>query len=177
MLKTSGDGQSWYYNNDLPVALSVTVLDANTRPVPGVRVDWTSTLGSGTLTPSADTTDAAGVSETVLTLASATTYVVTANVSGIPSVTFAATADAPPATAAVSVKDNFFMPDSVVVQVNDTVFWTWAGTQQHNVTFGPGQASANQTSGSYNRVFPNVGKFGYTCTIHAGMKGVVVVVH
>jgi plastocyanin len=176
--KTGGDAQSWYNNNALPTAFSVTVVDANSTPVPGVRVDWAIVTGTGgSLSPAVDSTDSKGVAETGLTLGSGTTYVVTASVAGLPSVTFSANAAAPPVRDSVAVQDNFFQPDSVVLQVNDTVYWTWAGSASHNVSFGPGQQSATQTSGTYNKQFTAVGKFGYTCTLHSGMKGVVVVVH
>ena len=176
--KTGGDAQSWYYNTPLPVAFSVTVVDANSAPVPGARVDWALTTGSGgQLTPAFDSTDSHGVATTVLTLGGASLYVVTGTVAGLSPVTFTATAAAPPVRDSIAVKDDFFQPDSVVLQVNDTVYWTWAGSHKHNVTFGPGQASADTTSGTYTRQFTNVGKFGYTCTLHVGMKGVVVVVN
>jgi len=178
MAKTGGDAQSWYHNNALPTAFSVTVVDANSTPVPGVRVDWAIVTGTGgNLSPAVDSTDSKGVAQTDLTLGSGTAHVVTASVAGLPSVTFSATAATPPVRDSVAVKDNFFQPDSVVLQVNDTVYWTWAGSASHNVSFGPGQASATQTSGTYNKQFTAVGKFGYTCTLHSGMKGVVVVVN
>jgi plastocyanin len=176
--KTAGDTQSWYHNNPLPAAFTVTVVDANSTRLPGVRVDWAIVTGTGgSLSPAVDSTDSKGVATTVLTLGSGTTYVVTASVAGLPSVTFSANAAAPPVRDSVAVKDNFFQPDSVVLQVNDTVYWTWAGSANHNVTFGPGQASATQSSGTYNKQFTTVGKFAYTCTQHSGMKGVVVVVN
>src|SRR5215471_14444201 len=82
--KTSGDAQSWYYNNPLPVAFSVTVVDANSAPVPHTRVDWALTTGSGgQLSPTFDSTDSHGVATTVLTLGGATVYVVTATVAGL----------------------------------------------------------------------------------------------
>ena len=176
--KTGGDAQSWYHNNPLPAAFSVTVVDANSTRVPGVRVDWAIVTGTGgTLSRAVDSTDSKGVAETDLTLGSGTVYAITASVAGLPSVTFSANAAAPPVRDSVAVKDNFFQPDSVVLQVNDTVYWTWAGSATHNVTFGPGQASATQSSGTYNKQFTAVGKFAYTCTVHSEMKGVVVVVH
>ena len=44
-LVPGGGGQSWYFNNPLPAPLSVTVLDIDGRPVPGVVVMWTVTSG------------------------------------------------------------------------------------------------------------------------------------
>ena len=178
LTKTDGDAQSWYRNNPLPVALSVSVTDANGQSVPNARVDWAIVTGTGgILTPDVDTTDFRGLASTVLTLGTGTLYIVTASVAGVPSVTFTADGATPPVRDSVAVKDNFFQPDSVILQVNDTVYWTWAGSQDHNVTFGPGQSSPTKSTGTYNLQFTNVGKFSYTCTLHAGMKGVVVVVN
>lgn len=176
--KTGGDAQAWYFNNPLPIPFSVKVIDANSRPVPGVEVDWAIVTGSGgSLSASKDSTDGQGAATTILTLGGATTYVVTATVSGLPPLTFSATAAAPPVHDSVAVKDNFFQPDSVVVQVNDTVYWTWVGAQVHNVTIATGIASPDQSSGTYNHRFTTVGKFSYTCTLHPKMDAVVVVVN
>jgi hypothetical protein len=40
LVKNAGDAQNWYFNNPLPVALSVKALDANGRAVAGVVVNW-----------------------------------------------------------------------------------------------------------------------------------------
>jgi hypothetical protein len=98
--KTGGDGQSGYFNNPLPMPYSVTVRDANNRTVPGVSVDWSKTLGGGTLSADRSTTNASGVATTLHTLGTATRYVVTATVTSVPaSVTFTADASAPPSAA------------------------------------------------------------------------------
>ena len=177
--KTAGDGQSWYNNNALPSPFVVTVVDANSTPVPGVRVDWAIVTGTGgSLSGAFASTDSKGLAQTDLTLGGGTVYVVRASVAGLPSVTFSANGAAPPVRDSVAVKDDFFQPDSVVLQVNDTVYWTWAGSRQHNVTFTSGPSSATQTSGTFSRQFTTAGKFAYTCTLHpTTMKGVVVVVN
>lgn len=76
----------------------------------------------------------------------------------------------------VSVQDNAFAPASVNVATGTTVTWTWAGANQHNVTFDDGPASATQTSGTYQRQFTVAGSYPYECTVHgAAMSGTVVV--
>jgi plastocyanin len=181
--RSGGDGQIWYFNNPLPMPYSVTVRDANNRPVPGVSVDWSKLLGAGTLSADRSTTDANGVATTLHTLGTATHYVVTATVTSVPaSVTFTATAVAPPTSAAVEVRDNSFNPASAVVQTGGTVTWTWTGASSHNVTFtsGPTPHPANlgdRTTGTDSGTFTTVGTHGYTCTNHAGMNGTVTVVN
>lgn len=96
LVKTGGDAQAGYFDTALPRPYSVTVLDANNNDVPGVSVNWAIVTGGGTLSPNPSTTDARGLATTTHTLDSATVYVVTATVSGLPSVTFSATATAHP---------------------------------------------------------------------------------
>ncbi|HEU5262572.1 MAG TPA: Ig-like domain-containing protein [Gemmatimonadales bacterium] len=190
LAKSGGDAQSWYFNNALPNPYSVTVRDANNRTVPGVSVDWGITTGGGSLSPDPSTTNSSGVATTVHTLGMATQYVVTATVTGLPSVTFTATASAPPPTAAVSLSNSRFDPSSVVVKVNQgtagvgEVTWTWNdGATLHNVTFAgagpPGGdiPNRNATGAPVTRTFNAVGTYNYTCTLHAGMNGTVTVVN
>ena len=182
VVKSGGDGQSWYFNNPLPVPYGVTVRDANGRAVPGVSVAWTFVTGGGSLSPNPSTTDANGVATTIHTLGTATTYVVNATVTGLPSVTFSTTASAPPTSASVSVNDNSFSPATAVIQTGGTVTWTWAGSNIHNLTFtsGPMPRPANQdnqVTGTAQRTITTVGTYGYGCTNHAGMNGTVTVVN
>src|SRR5439155_7292054 len=65
LVKSGGDGQTWYVNNPLPVSLSVTVRDANNCPVPGVVIDWAILTGGGGLSPTQSTTNSSGVASTV----------------------------------------------------------------------------------------------------------------
>src|SRR5437867_8704663 len=96
VVKSGGDAQAGYFNSPLPMPYSVTVYDANRRPVPGVAVDWSIITGGGSLSSNPSITNSDGVGTTVHTLGTATTYVVNAIVTGLPSVTFTATASAPP---------------------------------------------------------------------------------
>ncbi len=79
----------------------------------------------------------------------------------------------------VEVRNNFFDPDELEVQPGATVVWAWQGGVTHNVTFDDGQASEDQSSGTYERTFAAPGSFPYHCTIHGtattGMRGVVTV--
>ncbi len=71
---------------------------------------------------------------------------------------------------------NTFTPASVTVAVGGTV--TYAFAIEHNVLFsgtGAPQDIPPTASGSVARVFGTAGTFPYTCTLHAGMSGTVVV--
>ena len=82
------------------------------------------------------------------------------------------------ATVVAGAATNDFTPPSVAIARGGTVTWTFGG-RTHNVEFaGTSGAPANivNTSGaSVNRTFANSGNFGYTCTLHGGMSGTVVV--
>ena len=185
LVKTGGDAQSWYFNNPLPASLGVTARDASGCPVPGVAVSWAVASGDGAVSPAQSTTNASGVATTADSVGSSSSQSVTATFSGLPApVTFTATASAPPTTGAVTVMNNDFSPDNVAIQVGGTVTWTWnSGGVFHNVTYNsPDVAagrinSATQGSGTHVNTITSLGRFGYSCTIHAGMSGTVAVVH
>ena len=183
VMPSGGDGQNWYFNNPLPTPLRVTVVDLSGRPVPGVVVMWAVSSGSGAVSPVQSTTDASGEASTTDSVGSATIQRVSATVTGVPSAAnFTEVATTPPTSAAVSLQNLAFNPDSVVVQSGGTVTWTWNdGATQHNVTFTSGPArppdSPTKASGTFAPTFTTAGTYGYHCTIHGNMTGTVVVVH
>lgn len=85
-----------------------------------------------------------------------------------------------PASADITVNNNLFSPDAVDVAVGAMVTWSWAqGAADHNVTFGNGPAAitaiSQRNSGSDSRTFTVAGTYSYSCTLHSGMNGSVVV--
>jgi plastocyanin len=185
LAKTGGDGQNWYFNNPLPTALSATALDADGRAVPGVVVTWSVGSGGGGVNPTQSTTNASGVATTIDSVGSSTIQTVNATFTGLPGpVTFTEAATAPPKSPGVDIVNTAFNPASVVVQVNDSVTWTWGDSPTlHNVTYtaAPGALPANSTTkatGTFSTTFTQVGTYRYVCTLHAQMNnGVVTVVH
>jgi uncharacterized protein YjdB len=84
-----------------------------------------------------------------------------------------------PGSAEVEATPNItFDPGSVDIARGGTVTWAF-GFVTHNVTFGGtigAPASIGNTSNaSAARTFNTAGTFNYECTIHPGMRGVVVV--
>jgi plastocyanin len=78
----------------------------------------------------------------------------------------------------VTVANFSFTPSALTVAPGATVTWSWAaGSTDHNVTFDDGNHSSTQSSGTYQRTFPNAGTFPYHCTIHGaqGMVGTITV--
>jgi plastocyanin len=186
LVKSDGDGQSWYFSNPLPAAYEVVVRDANGVPVPGVSVTWAVTAGGGTMDPTTSVTGSDGIASATHTLGpSATAHTATANAASLPEVMFSASASSPPTSAAVTVQNtDRFSPENVVVQVAGTVTWTWAPdqTQDHNVIFSGGTAgrppnSPTQRTGTYSGAFTAPGLYQYFCNIHANMNGTVRVVN
>ena len=189
LMPSGGGGQSWYFNNPLPMPLSVTVFDVSGRPVPRVVVTWTVTsgAGSGAVNPVQSTTDASGVATTTDSVGSSTIQTVSATFTGPFSVvSFTAHATTPPTAGSVDIANTAFNPATVVVQVNGTVTWTWSDKGiAHNVTYtaGPGSLPASspqdQTTGTFSTTFMQVGTYKYMCTKHPQQmsNGVVTVVH
>src|SRR5256886_6974 len=175
LLKTpAGDNQSWYFNNPLPTALSVTAVDVDGRAVPGVVITWAVTTGDGAVTPTQSTTKNTGVASTTDSVGSTTLQTVSATFTGSSGpVSFTTHATTPPTAATVSVEDNHFTPQNSVVRTGGAVTWNWAGTASHNLTFtfGPTPLPANQisqTSGSAQRTLTAVGAHNYTRTHPTG---------
>jgi plastocyanin len=68
-----------------------------------------------------------------------------------------------------------FSPSTISIRRGESVTWVWApGRVLHNV-IGHSFQSRTQTHGSYTVRFTHGGSFGYTCTVHVGMNGRVVV--
>ena len=95
--KVSGDNQSATAGSALANPLVVNVLDANDNPVQGTAVDFAVTQGGGGLSAASGVTDAAGQAQVTLTLGTtAGQNQATATLTGIATVTFTATGNAPP---------------------------------------------------------------------------------
>jgi plastocyanin len=86
-------------------------------------------------------------------------------------------ADAAPVSGVTEVvaKDLRFQPPAIQVPPGTEVTWRFDdGSVPHNVK-GDGFVSKNQTKGTFAHRFERPGEYRYTCTLHAGMDGRVVV--
>ncbi len=78
----------------------------------------------------------------------------------------------------VFIQGMAFTPSTITVNAGTTITWTNNDGVVHNVTsntaglFSSGAISPN---GTYSHLFSTAGTFPYTCTLHAGMNGSVVV--
>jgi plastocyanin len=89
----------------------------------------------------------------------------------------ASSADAPPerGVTTVDAKDLKFLPPAIQVRPGTEVTWRFVdGSVPHDVK-GDGFASRIQSRGTYSHRFTQAGEYRYTCTLHAGMEGRVVV--
>jgi plastocyanin len=89
----------------------------------------------------------------------------------------ASRADAPPVTGVTTVdaKDLEFRPPAIQVEPGTEVTWRFVdGSVPHNVK-GDGFASEIQSRGTFSHRFERPGEYPYTCTLHGGMDGRVVV--
>jgi plastocyanin len=86
-------------------------------------------------------------------------------------------ANAPPVRGVTTVdaKDLKFQPPAIEVKPGTEVTWRFVdGSVPHNVK-GDGFVSKTQSSGTFSHRFTRPGEYRYTCTLHAGMAGRVVV--
>lgn len=75
-------------------------------------------------------------------------------------------------TTVVDVANYAFTPSAVQVSMGSTVSWHFHA--DHTSTSNQGfWNSGERMSGSFNVVFPDAGSFGYHCTMHPSMTGVV----
>ena len=92
----------------------------------------------------------------------------------------------PQASASVSVNNNFFSPNSVLLAAGGTVTWNWVGNG-HSVTpngtpaFSP-DAPVSDAPHTLVVTFPSTGDYRYFCTVHgvsggysSGMVGTIFV--
>jgi plastocyanin len=89
----------------------------------------------------------------------------------------ASPADSPPVRGVTEVeaRDLKFLPPAIEVPPGTEVTWRFVdGAVPHNVK-GDGFASETQSRGSFSHRFERAGEFRYTCDLHAGMDGRVVV--
>src|SRR3569833_179400 len=84
---------------------------------------------------------------------------------------------APVATEQVELGHTTFTPANIPEPVNATVMWTWGvDATTHYVSGSGGLSSGDKTAGdSYTKAFTSAGTFFYSCTIHPGMAGSVLV--
>ncbi len=74
----------------------------------------------------------------------------------------------------ISVGDNYFADDQVVIKRGTTVTWVWEGRAVHDVR-GPGFHSDIKSAGEFSREFAAPGAYPYVCSLHPGMAGVIYV--
>jgi plastocyanin len=89
----------------------------------------------------------------------------------------ASPADSPPVRGVTTVdaKDLKFLPPAIEVPLGTEVTWRFVdGSVPHNVK-GDGFASETRSRGTFSHRFERAGDYRYTCDLHAGMDGRVVV--
>ena len=89
----------------------------------------------------------------------------------------ASPADTPPVRGVTTVvaRKLKFQPPAIEVPPGTEVTWRFEdGSVPHNVK-GDGFASENQSRGTFSHRFEQPGEYRYTCDLHAGMDGRVVV--
>ncbi len=84
-------------------------------------------------------------------------------------------------TAAVSMMNTAFEPQSVTVKQGGAVTWTNHDSVGHDVTaedrsFRSGKPGSVKQDATFEHTFDQTGTFAYVCTVHPNMTGTVEVV-
>ncbi len=89
----------------------------------------------------------------------------------------ASPADTPPVRGVTTVdaKDLKFLPPAIELEPGTEVTWRFVDGSVPHYVKGDGFVSRTQTKGTFAHRFGRPGEFRYTCTLHAGMDGRVVV--
>lgn len=87
-----------------------------------------------------------------------------------------AAAAAPTATGGTTVElaKLRFEPEALRVPAGTEVTWVWTDGLAHNVV-GEGFKSEVMRGGRFRHTFDEPGEVAYTCTLHPGMDGTIVV--
>jgi plastocyanin len=158
-------------------AFSAEARNAQGNPLSGRAFTW-STSDPTKVSLSANsgtqiTATAVGVGSSTLTASSG-------GVTSNPGVTVTVNAGGASGSADVGTTAATFTPSCVTITAGGTVTWTFIAAPSHNVTFTtsnkPPQGDIATTQNTtVSRQFPTAGSYPYTCTLHGGMNGVVVV--
>jgi plastocyanin len=67
-----------------------------------------------------------------------------------------------------------FVPETIEINVGDTVTWMNRDPVTHTIT-GFGVDAIVNSGETFNHTFNDAGTYDYACTIHPGMEGTVIV--
>jgi len=75
----------------------------------------------------------------------------------------------------VVINDRQYQPDPVTVAVGDTVTWSNASDEDHNVRGGPFNSPALHPGNTFSFTFDKKSTIKYVCDFHPTMKGTIKV--
>ncbi|MBK8247732.1 MAG: Ig-like domain-containing protein [Gemmatimonadetes bacterium] len=154
--------------------LSATARDANNNTIAATGYTYSSASNTVAVVSSAGRVTGLSAGTTSITVS------LTLNgVTKTASVSVTVTGALPTAATVVAgATTNDFTPDLVAIARGGTVTWTF-GALIHNVEFGTTTGAPQGIGNSQNtqatRTFASAGTFAYTCTLHSGQNGTVLV--
>ncbi len=81
----------------------------------------------------------------------------------------------PPATAEVRIESFMFYPPEVIIARGGTVTWSQKDSDPHTVTGGDFNSPKLSQGQTFSHTFNEAGTYDYWCTIHASMRGKIIV--
>lgn len=82
----------------------------------------------------------------------------------------------PSATTSVRIINFAFDPQSVTIHKGETVIWTNEDSTTHDINIDGVVSPPLKAGEIFSKRFDTPGTFNYTCGIHPGMKGTVIVI-
>jgi plastocyanin len=169
-----------------PTTLALNAGQAQTITATGQASDNSTVATTFTYTSSAEAVASVSATGRVLGISAGTATITVTGTAGsvtktAPPVTVTVTGSLPTAVAVVAgAETNTFTPKDVAIQRGGTVTWTFPGIT-HNVEFqaATGAPANIGNTGNSNtgieRTFNTAGNFQYSCSLHSGMTGSVLV--
>jgi plastocyanin len=72
----------------------------------------------------------------------------------------------------INIVNFAFSPNTVAINVNDTVMWTWVASDHTTTsTGGLWDSGVNNAGHTFSRIFTSAGSFPFDCTVHPFMTG------
>jgi len=80
-------------------------------------------------------------------------------------------------TYSVSIRDNFYSPQTITIPQGSSITWRNDGSMSHTVTFNNPYSDSNTiySGNTYTKTFFTPGTYNYHCNFHSGMTGTVIV--
>lgn len=75
----------------------------------------------------------------------------------------------------IEIKNGNFVPNSITIEVGDTIVWKNYDNTQHKISGGQFSSGILEPGQTYSYTFEQTGVYEYSCEFHPGMEGTIIV--